>query len=120
MAKKTFTKIKLEERIMNEINSSLRAVVNDPRLQFVSVTKVTLNGDFSEALCAWDTFDNSTRGDAKKAIMKVASRMRGIISQKLELRHTPRLTFVYDDQFECEKNITELLNQTKQNNNLNK
>jgi len=109
MVKKTFTKTKLEERIMNEINFSLRSVVNDPSLQFVSITKVILNGDFSQAVCSWDTFDNSKRGDAKKAILKVASRLRGIISQKLELRHTPQLSFIYDDQFECEKNITELL-----------
>jgi ribosome-binding factor A len=113
MAKKTFTKTKLEERIMNEINSSLRAIVNDPSLQFVSVTKVILNGDFSEAVCSWDTFDNSRRGDAKKAISKVASRLRGILSQKLELRHTPKLNFTYDDSFECEKNITELLSENQ-------
>ncbi len=121
MAKKTFTKIKLEERIMNEINSSFRSVVNDPSLQFVSITKVVLNGDFSEATCSWDTFDDSKRGDAKKAIIKVAPRVRGIISQKLELRHTPKLNFVYDDQFVCEQNITELLNGVKKNNpNLSK
>lgn len=113
MAKKTFTKVKLEERIMNEINVSLRTIVNDPRLQFVSVTKVVLNGDFSQATCSWDTFDNSKRGDAKSAITKVASRLRGIISQKLELRHTPQLVFVYDDQFVCEQNITELLQGVK-------
>lgn len=113
MAKKTFTKIKLEERIMNEINTSLRGVVNDPSLQFVSVTKVALNGDFSEASCSWDTFDSSRRGDAKKAIAKVSSRLRGIISQKLELRHTPKLNFTYDDSFECEQNITELLSINK-------
>lgn len=113
MAKKTFTKTKLEERIMNEINFSLRAVVNDPCLQFVSVTKVVLNGDFSQATCSWDTFDNTKRGDAKKAILKVAARLRGIISQKLELRHTPQLVFLYDDSFECEQNITELLSEAK-------
>lgn len=117
MAKKTFTKIKLEERIMNEINISLRSIVNDPSLQFVSVTKVQLNGDFSQAVCSWDTFDSSKRGDAKNAIMKVSSRLRGIISQKMELRHTPQLTFIYDDSFECEQNITELLDSTSNGNN---
>lgn len=112
MAKKTFSKVKLEERILNELNLSLRAVVNDPRLKLVSITKVALNGDFSEATCHWDTFDMSKRGDVKKAILGVSSRLRGILSQKLEMRHTPQLKFVYDDQFECEQNITELLNST--------
>ena len=84
MAKKTFSKIKLEERILNELNLALRAVVNDPRLKLVSITKVELNGDFSEAICHWDTFDMGKRGDVKKAIMGVKSRLRGILSQKLE------------------------------------
>lgn len=107
--KKSFTKMKLEERILKELNISLRSIVNDPRLQFVSVTKVVLNGDFSQADCKWDTFDASKRGDAKKAILKVSQRLRGILSQKLGIRHTPRLEFEYDDQFECEQNIVELL-----------
>ena len=98
-----------EENIKNEINLALRREIADPRLTMVSITRVELTQDYSEAKVFWDTFDSSKRGDIKKAIEGCASKVRSVLAKNLKVRHTPRLTFFYDSQFEDEKAITDLL-----------
>lgn len=111
MARKggSHSKSMFEERIKNEINSSLRGELKDPRLVLMSVTKVELNPDYSVATVYWDTFDSSKRGDVKSAIEGTSGRLRSLLAKKLKVRHTPVLNFVYDSQFEDELKIEALL-----------
>jgi ribosome-binding factor A len=112
MAKKTnnFKKEKYEERLLNEINGLLRTSTNDARLARVSVTKVELSPDYGYATVSWDTYDSGTRGDAKTAIESATGRIRSELAKVLEVRHVPALTFVYDNQFEEERKIMEIIN----------
>ena len=117
MAKKdNFKKIKYEERLLNEINGLLRAGTNDGRLARVSITKVELSPDYGYATVSWDTFDSGTRGDAKAAIEAATGRIRSELAKVLEVRHVPSLTFVYDNQFEEEKKIMDLITASKDKN----
>lgn len=116
MAKKqAFKKEKYEERLLNEINSLLRRGFNDARLTKVSVTKVEMSPDFGYATLYWDTYDSSTRGDAKVAIEASTGRMRSELAKVLEVRHVPQLTFVYDNQFEEEKKIVDIIRSSQNN-----
>ncbi len=107
-----FSKQKYEERILNELNSSLRREFADARLSQVSLTRVELTQDYSMAKVYWDTFNSATRGDAKAAIEAIKGRMRTFLATRMEVRHTPELTFYYDSQFEDEKKIDDLLKQS--------
>jgi ribosome-binding factor A len=75
----------------------------------VSVTHVELTQDYSHAKVYWDTFNASTRGDAKDAIESTASRMRSLLASKMEVKHTPQIHYVDNSQFEDESKITKLL-----------
>lgn len=104
-----------QEKIRNEISLMLRREISDPRLTMISITRVELNKDFSQAKIYWDTFDSSKRGDAKKAIDGVSKRMRSLLAKNLDVRHTPELYFYYDSQFEDELKITQLLQDASAN-----
>lgn len=108
-----FKKEKYEERLLNEINGLLRSNVKDDRLRKVSVTKVELSPDFSYATISWDTYDAGTRGDAKIAIEASKGHLRSELAKVLEVRHVPSLSFVYDNQFEEEKKIMDLINKDR-------
>jgi ribosome-binding factor A len=117
MAKKenNFKKQKYEERLLNEINGLLRSGgTNDGRLARVSITKVELSPDYGYATVSWDTYDSGTRGDAKTAIEASAGRIRSELAKVLEVRHVPALTFIYDNQFEEEKKIMDLIKKSEQ------
>ncbi|MCT4640726.1 MAG: 30S ribosome-binding factor RbfA [Bacteriovoracaceae bacterium] len=107
------TKDTFEDKIKNALNMILRREVSDPRLNLVSVTRVELNQDFSVAKVYWDTYDNSSRGDIKKAFDSAAGKLRSILAKNVQFRHTPSLNFYYDSQFEDELKITKLLDETK-------
>lgn len=104
-----FAKLKYEERVRDEINLALRREFTDPRLMNVSVTHVELTQDYSHAKVYWDTFNTSTRGDAKDAIESTAGKMRKHLASVMEVRHTPEIHYIYNSQFEDESKISKLL-----------
>ena len=108
----THSKLKYEELVKNAINSALRRDVNDPRMTFVSITKVELSEDYANAKVWWDTFDSSKRGEIKEAIDHLKGRLRTLLAGRLEVRHVPELHFVYDSQYEDEQRIEQLLKGT--------
>ena len=114
MGKESFKKQKFQDRIQQEINSCLRTKLSDPRLQFVSVTKVELTSDFSIANIYWDTYHSSKRGDLNIALEKVSGKIRSILASSLGVRHTPELKFSYDSQFVEEDAISKILNSERE------
>lgn len=98
-----------EEKLKDAINVALRQKIKDPRLTMVSVTRVELTPDYSHAKVFWDTFDVDNRGDIKKGMDGVGSKLRSILAKEMNVRHTPSLSFTYDSQFEDERKIEELL-----------
>ena len=110
---KGISKVKFQERILNESNSILRTDVSNPHLQFVSFTKAELNDDFSVCKLGWDTFDKNKRGDIKDAIEGIQGLLRSKLAKILKVRHVPEIKFFYDSQFEDELHITNLLEEEK-------
>jgi len=108
-----FTKQKLSEQIQHELSSYLRKELQDPKTQFVSIVKVELNKDNSVAQVYWDSFSSASRGDAKATLEKMAPKMRKLLAQNLQLRHTPEIRLSYFSQFEDEHNIQQLINSDK-------
>ncbi len=104
-----FSKLKYEEKVRDVINLALRREFTDPRLMNVSVTHVELTQDYSHAKVYWDTFNVQTRGDAKTAIESTAGRMRKLLAEKMEVRHTPEIHYIYNSQFEDANKIDQLL-----------
>lgn len=108
-----YTKQKLSEQIQHELSSYLRKELLDSKTQFVSIIKVELNKDNSVADVYWDSFNTATRGDAKAALDKAAPKMRKLLAQNLQLRHTPEIRLFYFSQFEDEHIIQQLINADK-------
>lgn len=105
----SFSKLKYQEKLQQEINQLLRRDFRDPRLQFVTITHVELNTDYSVAKAYWDTFDPTLKEDISVAMVHLTSKMRAKIAQVMKLRHTPKIEFYYNSQFEDAAHIDRLL-----------
>ena len=99
----------LEAQIQKVSNELLRSGFNNQNFQFVSMTRVELNGDFSEVKLFWDTFDASSKDSIHKALIGARGRFRSLLAKELKIRHTPTITFMYDSQFEDENHINQIL-----------
>lgn len=106
---KVIKKTKFEEKILNELNVIVRQNLNDTRLRHASLTKVELANDYSVATVYWDTFDREKKAEIANAFESAQSKLRGLLSQVLRVRHTPEITLVYDSQFESEQAIADIL-----------
>ncbi len=104
-----------EGRIKDALNLALRQSLKDPRLTMVSITRVELTNDYSQAKVYWDSFNAENRGDLKKAVSGASSKLRSVLAKELNVRHTPELFLYFDSQFEDERKIEELLKGNQDN-----
>lgn len=110
MSRKTnFKRDKMQEKILNSMNSLLRQSIHDDRLTFVSITRVDLNVDYSKAEIFWDTFSPDKKASAELGFKENRGRLRSELAKALQIRAVPEIDFHYDSQFEDEQHITDLI-----------
>jgi len=111
--KSNFKKAKLQEKIQQCISSYLKTM-SDSRFSFVSITRVELSDDKSRANIFWDVFDPSKRTELSEALNNVSGKVRSQLSLALKIRHVPAINFIYDSQYDDEKNIMDILKQEQE------
>lgn len=108
------------DRLSEDIKRDLSAIIRDlkdPRIPLVvSVTNVTVTPDLKFAKVYVSMLINED--DIKNAINALNSAsgfIRRELSQKVDIRNTPQLTFVFDDSIEYGAKINKILKGFSQN-----
>ena len=94
-----------------EISYILQNEVKDPIIKFVTVTGCEITNDLSFCKVYVTVFDNDKKGEVLKALDGAKSFIRGEISKRVEIRHTPELRFVFDDSIEYGEKIDKLIDE---------
>lgn len=103
------------------INESIRKVVSemigdldDPRIGFVTVTRVEVARDFRHARVYFSVLDDSeqARRGAEAGLQAAHGVMQREVARQVKLRNTPQLHFVYDESTDRAMRITALLQDT--------
>jgi ribosome-binding factor A len=90
---------RIAEQLRSEIARVLREEANDPRTRLVTLTRVDVAPDLSNALVFWsalDIRDADSAEDTQHALESAASFVRRHLAQSLPLRRVPALRFRYD------------------------
>lgn len=89
---------RVAELIQSIVADCLIKSVHDPRLKTARITYVKLTPDFSMATVFFSLPEENkkTIHDTEKAFQKAAGFLRYQLSQKIELRHTPKIIFRFD------------------------
>lgn len=107
----TFRREKISEAIRKVITEKLIKDSSPIPKAIVTVNKVDLSPDFALAKIFYSVFGNDFNEISANSLMKkCASDYRHEISQKLNLRRTPRVQFCFDKNTEYAFKIDELLN----------
>ena len=99
---------RLNHAFMEEISMILMEEVRDEDLKFVTITGCDITNDLSYAKVYFTVLDKDN----------AASFIRGKLSERIEIRHTPELKFIYDDSIEYGEKIEKIidkLHKEKQN-----
>lgn len=103
---------RLGELILAEVSDLLARHIKDPRIGFVTFTRVEVSDDLRHAKVFVSTLGSAP--DKARTLQGLASAsgyMRRHLGRALHLRYTPELTFVLDESLEHGAKIAQLLRQ---------
>ncbi len=105
---------RVAEAIRKEISEIIHKELKDPRIGFITITRVQVTDDLRVACVYFSIL--GTQEDKKKTLeglKSAAGFLRGQIGQRLRLRFTPELRFKFDRSIEYSAHIAEVLEKLK-------
>jgi ribosome-binding factor A len=105
---------------MRRVNEAMREVlsdaiatdIKDPRVGFVTVTGVETSSDLRHARVYVSVLgDDPTREGTLDGLRSAHGFLQRRLASELRLKHTPALTFAYDDSIDHCMRINELLDE---------
>lgn len=104
--------IKLERMnstFVREISYILQNEVKDPNIKFVTVTGCEITNDLSYAKIYVTVLDSDKKKEIMKSLDGAKSFVRGELSKRVEIRHTPELRFIFDESIEYGNKIEKII-----------
>ena len=106
------TKIKIERlnhTFQQEISMILMREVKNKELKFVTITGVDTTNDLSFAKVYYTILDESKKEVVSEALQKASPFIRTKLAEKVEIRHTPELKFIYDTSIAYGEHIEKIV-----------
>lgn len=107
---------RLNHAFQEEISMILMTEIKDEDIKFVTITGVDTTSDLSYAKVYFTVLDKSKKEITLEALNKAASFIRGKLSERVEVRHTPELKFIYDTSIEYGEHIEKIIDKINQEN----
>ena len=98
--------------LQQEISQILQQEMRDPRLSLLTVTNVNLTSDLRDAKVFVSSLDNNLdRKELLHGLNRAAGYIRGELGRRLTMKYIPQVTFVFDDSFDHQERILDLIDQ---------
>lgn len=105
---------RVQEAIRQEMSRIVQNEIKDPRLGFLTITKVELTKDLRFARVYFSVLgERREKVKALKGLESAKGYIKGLLSDRIKLRFTPDIQFKIDDSFEHVKKIDDLLDRIK-------
>ena len=102
---------RVQEAIRQEISMIVMGQIKDPRIGFITITKVDLTKDLRYARIYFSVLGkNADKNKALKGLNSAKGYIKGLIAEKIKLRYMPEISFVIDNTLEHTQHIYEILN----------
>ncbi len=107
------------ERVSHAIRDVVSRVVlhelSDPRIGFVTVTRVSVAADLRSARVFYSVMGTDAQHrTTERGLRDAARHIQNIVANELEMKFTPRLSFQYDESVGGSLRISHLIEQAKQ------
>jgi ribosome-binding factor A len=104
---------RLAEEIREEV-ASIVAALKDPRVGFVTVTRVGLTADLRTARVYVGVLGGAGERDKSlTGLRQAAGFIRRELGRRIRVRHVPELRFEYDEGIEATERVARLLEETR-------
>lgn len=106
---------RLNHTVMEEISKILMTEIKDEDIHFVTITGVDITSDLSFAKVYFTVLDEAKKETTLEALNGASHFIRGELSKRIEVRHTPELKFIYDESIEYGEHIEDVIEKIHQN-----
>jgi len=101
---------KVAEAIREVVSMSILTELQDPRVRDVTVTSVEASGDLRYAKVMVSVMGDETRQNLSlRGLQSAAGFLQSKIADRIDLRYTPRLTFVLDQGVKHSISVAQIL-----------
>jgi ribosome-binding factor A len=101
---------RVDEAVRAVLSDAIAKDLQDPRVGFVTVTGVKTSPDLRHARVYVSVLgDERARSSSLEGLRSAHGFLQGRVAAELSLKHTPTLTFKYDESVDRGMRITELL-----------
>ena len=99
--------------LIEELSDIVQHGLKDPRIGFVSFTRVETTEDLRSARIHVSLLDEAQAADTLEALRHAAGMIRGELMHRIQARRIPELRFVHDRSIAHSVHIAEVLEQLK-------
>jgi ribosome-binding factor A len=101
---------RIEERLLEELETIIPLELDDPRLINTTVTRTHLSADMKSCrVFVIDRSEPEARTEVLRALNHAASHVRSEIAGSLGLKFTPTFQFFYDDSTEQAMRVEQII-----------
>jgi ribosome-binding factor A len=105
---------RVDEAVRAVLSDAIASDVKDPRVGFVTVTGVKTSPDLRHARVFVSVLgDEEARAASLEGLRSAHGFLQRRVASELTLKHTPALTFEYDESVDRGMRITKLLDETE-------
>jgi ribosome-binding factor A len=102
--------IRVGEEIRHALSEILRREFSETVITLASITEVDVTNDFSYAKVYVSSLgDDQQRHAAAERLNELQGKIRHLVSQRVKLRHTPKMNFIPDDTAAAADHIGRIL-----------
>jgi ribosome-binding factor A len=103
---------RVDEAVRAVLSDAIARDLQDPRVGFVTITGVKTSSDLRHARVYVSVLGNEqARAATLEALTAAHGFLQGVIASELTLKHTPTLTFEYDDSVDRGMRISKLIDE---------
>lgn len=101
---------RIQEQVREEVSQMLATEVRDPGVGLVTVTRAKVTADLSLARIYWTILgDTAERKKTAKALERAAPYVRHLLSERLTLRRSPEVKFIFDESVAAQDRIEQII-----------
>lgn len=104
---------RINHAIQEEVSKILMREVKNQDLKFVTITDTETTSDLSYTKIYYTVMDKN-QDLIQKELEKASSFIRTKLAEKIDIRHTPELRFIYDNSISYGEHMDKLLNEIKE------
>lgn len=101
---------RLNHTYQQEISKILMTEVKNQDIKFVTITSVDVTNDLSFAKVYFTVFDKERIKETTIALNDAEPFIRRCLAERINIRHTPELKFIYDESIDYGNHIEEIIN----------